>query len=63
MPEERASPSGGWHEVYGAMAVDTDFEADSLDCPACGDDCPRLHGRTFWCPTHGTWEARSASAA
>ncbi|WP_254537856.1 hypothetical protein [Halomarina litorea] len=56
MPDERSSPSGGWREVYREMGVSTRFEADSLDCPDCGGDSPRLHGQTFWCPTHGTWE-------
>ncbi len=42
--------------MYREMGVSTRFEADSLDCPDCGGDSPRLHGQTFWCPTHGTWE-------
>lgn len=56
MPEERTSPSGGWREVYGAMDASTDYEpADTLDCPDCGDDSPRIREETFWCPNHGTW--------
>jgi len=57
MPEERSSPSTGWRGVYAEMDVSTKFEGNSLDCPSCGGDSPRLHGQTFWCPTHGTWEA------
>jgi hypothetical protein len=37
------------------MGVSTDHEPDSLDCPDCGDDCPRLRAATYWCRTHGTW--------
>lgn len=55
MTDERSSPSGGWREVYAEMAVSIDHEPDSLDCPTCGDDCPRLRTATYWCPTHGTW--------
>ncbi|MWG35999.1 hypothetical protein [Halomarina oriensis] len=55
MTDDRRSPSGGWREVYAEMGVSADHEPDSLDCPTCGDDCPRLHTATYWCPTHGTW--------
>lgn len=55
MPDERTSPSAGWRTVYGEMGASTDYEADTLDCPDCGDDSPRVREATFWCPNHGTW--------
>ncbi|MFD1512371.1 hypothetical protein [Halomarina rubra] len=55
MTDDRRSPSGGWREVYAEMGVSTAHEPDSLGCPDCGDDCPRLRTATYWCPTHGTW--------
>jgi hypothetical protein len=57
MPEDGASPSGGWEEVYGAMGVSTSAEDDAPPCPDCGEACPRVRVDRYWCPEHGTFAA------
>jgi hypothetical protein len=42
MPEDSASPSGGWKEVYGAMGVSTSAEGTVPPRPDCGEECPRI---------------------
>lgn len=37
MPEDGASPNGGWRAVYGAMEVPTSAEASPPDRPPEGD--------------------------
>ncbi|WP_158058399.1 hypothetical protein [Halorussus halophilus] len=63
MPDERESPSGGWHEVYDEMAAETRIEDATRRCPTCGRDCDNVVRDVYDCAEHGLFRPTASERA